>query len=163
MEKLLRNFNSDSDDESMLSATDGNTSSAERLGPTKEERRTWRWTPEKSCDESPLMESTVKKKPNLVPGGTCPGTGEEERVEEDDPFKYLAERTTFTTLMSTRHEPMASAVYRQKIGTVDVDDNLRESGASEIRAFPIKEYSGGGESKNGSSDENCCVYEGRSI
>lgn len=71
-----------------------------------------------------------------------PGTGEEARVETAEPC--LLEGITLTILISTRHEPIASAVYLQNMGTVDVDDSLRESGASDIRALPMKEYSGGG-------------------
>jgi hypothetical protein len=36
---------------------------------------------------------------------------------------------------------MASAGYRQNIGTVE---SRRDSGASDINEFPTKEYSGGG-------------------
>lgn len=74
------------------------------------------------------------------------GTGEDDRVDVAEPFVYLGDSTTFTTLMSTRHEPIASAVYLQNIGTVEVDGSRRERGAREIRALPINEYSGGGES-----------------
>ena len=105
----------------------------------------------------------VRKKLILLPGGTEPGAGEPDRVEGEEPFRYLDGTTTFMILMSMRQDPMASAVYRQKIGTVLVDDSLRDSGASEMRAFPMNEYSGGGDSKNGSSDEKCWVYEGLSI
>ena len=99
----------------------------------------------------------MRKKLNLLPGGTVPGDGEDARDDGNDPLRYLEDRTTLTILMSTRHEPIASAVYRQKIGTVEVEDNRRDKVASEIKAFPMKEYSGGGESKNGSSEEKCCV------
>ena len=86
-----------------------------------------------------------------------PGTGEDARVDEDDPLRCLEDKTTLTILMSTRHDPIASAVYRQKIGTVEVEDSRRDKVASDINAFPMNEYSGGGESKNGSSEEKCCV------
>jgi len=73
--------------------------------------------------------------------------GDDGRVDAADPLALrLGGMMTLTTLRSTRHEPIASAVYLQKIGTVDVEGNLRESGAREIKALPMKEYSGGGES-----------------
>ena len=95
-------------------------------------------------DESPLTESTVRKKLSLLPAGTPPGTGEEERVEVVE-FGCLGVIITLTILMSTRQEPIASAVYRQNMGTTEVEESRRDRGASEIRAFPTKEYSGGGE------------------
>lgn len=88
----------------------------------------------------------VKKKLSFVPGGMVPGTGEEARVDADDALAYLDASIALTSLISMRHEPIASAVYLQKMGTVDDDDSRRERGAREIRALPIKEYSGGGES-----------------
>lgn len=48
------------------------------------------------------------------------------------------------TLMSIRQEPIASAVYRQKMGAVQVDEKRRDNGASETIAFPMKEYPDGG-------------------
>jgi hypothetical protein len=38
---------------------------------------------------------------------------------------------------------MASAVYRQNIGTVEVEESRRERGARDIKALPMKEYSDG--------------------
>lgn len=93
-----------------------------------------------------MTESTVKKKLSLVPGGIVPEIGEEARVDADDALAYLEDSIALTSLISTRQEPIASAVYLQKIATVEEDDNRRDSGASEIRALPMKEYSGGGES-----------------
>jgi hypothetical protein len=93
-----------------------------------------------------LTESTVKKNINLLPDRMVPGTGEADRVEGVEPFRCFTDGTTLDILMSIRHEPMASAVYRQNIGTVEVEDKRRASGASENKALPMKEYSGGGES-----------------
>ena len=70
--------------------------------------------------------------------------GEEARVEVVEPF--FDGLTTLTTRRSTRQEPIASAVYRQKMGSVTVEDRLLDRGARDTRAFPMKEYSGGGES-----------------
>jgi len=83
----------------------------------------------------------VKKKLSLLPEGIAPGMGEEGRVDGVDLLECLSDNITLTILMSTRHEPMASAVYRQNIGTVE---SRRDSGASDINEFPTKEYSGGG-------------------
>jgi hypothetical protein len=92
-----------------------------------------------------LTESTVRKKLSLQPVGTAPGTGEDERVEVVEFGVCLGVIVTLTILMSTRQDPIASAVYRQKIGTTEAEESRRDKGASEIRAFPTKEYSGGGE------------------
>lgn len=83
------------------------------------------------------------------------GTGEDDRLWTADPPGDLTGGSTFCTLMSTLHDPIASAVYRQKIGSVAVVDSFLERQASETRAFPMKEYSGGGDSKKGSSDAKC--------
>lgn len=144
MEKLRRNLNSDKEEDSRSNAVEGKTSSAETVGPTIDDNRTCRWTAENSLGASPLTVSTVRKKFNLLPGGKAPGIGEADPLE--CPFDGLEGRTTLTNFISTRQEPIASAVYRQNIGTVEVQDNLRETGANEIRALPMKEYSGGGES-----------------
>jgi hypothetical protein len=143
-EKLRRNFKSESDEASMSMADEGNTSSVVNAGPTKDDNRTWRWTAENSCDDRPLTESTVKKKLSLLPDGIDPGIGEEERVDAADLLVCLSDNITLIILMSTRHEPMASAVYRQNIGTVEVDESRRDSGASDSNELPMKEYSGGG-------------------
>lgn len=50
---------------------------------------------------------------------------------------------------------MASAVYRQKIGSIADDESLRDKHASDTSAFPMKENSGGGDSKKGSSEAKC--------
>lgn len=160
--KFRLNFSSDKEHTSISKAAEGKTSSAATEDPTKEESRTWRCTPWKSWEDSPLTWSMVKKKLNLLPGGTVLGAGDDARVDGDE-LRYLGDKTTLTTLMSTRQEPMASEVYRQNMGTVEFDDSRRESVASEIKAFPMNEYSGGGESKKGSSEEKCWVYEGRSM
>lgn len=146
MVKLRLNLRSDSEDSSRSTALDGKTSSALTVAPTKDESLTWRWTEEKSWDVSPFTESTVRKNPSFVPGGIDPGAGEDDLVEEAEPLAYLEDNVMLTTFTSTRQEPMASAVYLQKIGTVDVLDNFLYKGARDMRAFPMKEYSGGGES-----------------
>jgi len=143
-EKLRRNFKSESDEASISMADEGKTSSEINAGPTNDDSRTWRWTAENSCDDKPLTESMVKKKLSLLPEGIAPGMGEEGRVDGVDLLECLSDNITLTILMSTRHEPMASAVYRQNIGTVEVDESRRDSGASDINEFPTKEYSGGG-------------------
>lgn len=88
----------------------------------------------------------VKKNINLLPDRIVPGTGEADRVEGAEPFRCFMDGTTLDIFMSIRHEPIASAVYRQNIGTVEFEDSRRPSGASDIKALPMKEYSGGGES-----------------
>ena len=74
------------------------------------------------------------------------GAGDEDRVDTLDPLVRRVGGVTLTILMSTRHEPIASAVYRQNIGTVEDDDIRRARGVKEIRALPMNEYSGGGDS-----------------
>jgi hypothetical protein len=91
----------------------------------------------------------VRKKLSFVP--ECMilvllSTGDEALVEADDAIAYFAGGITLTSLISTRHDPIASAVYLQKMGTVDTDESFLESGASEISALPMNENSGGGES-----------------
>ena len=68
-----------------------------------------------------------------------PGTGDDDRVEVVEVLACLGERTTFAILISTRQDPIASAVYLQKIGTVDEDDSRRERGANDKRAVPMNE------------------------
>lgn len=80
----------------------------------------------------------------MVPGGTVPGAGEDDRVDVAELLVRLEENTTFTIFISTRHEPIASAVYLQNMGTTEVDESRRDSGAIEIMALPMKEYSGEG-------------------
>jgi hypothetical protein len=41
------------------------------------------------------------------------------------------------------------------MGRIAVDESLRDRDANEISVVPIKEYSGGGDSKNGSSVAKC--------
>lgn len=86
----------------------------------------------------------VRKKLSLLPDGIDPGIGEEDRVDAVDLLVCLSDSITLTILMSTRHEPMASAVYRQNIGTVEVEESRRDNGASDINELPMNEYSGGG-------------------
>ena len=88
--------------------------------------------------------STVRMKLSLLPGGTVPGEGEDARVELAEELACLGDNTTFAIFNSTLHEPIASAVYRQKIGTMDVEESRRARGANETKALPINEYSGGG-------------------
>jgi hypothetical protein len=91
-----------------------------------------------------LTELIVRKKLSLLPNGITPGAREEGRVEAVDSVVCPVDTATLMILISIRHEPMASAVYLQNIGTVDVDENLRERGANEINALPMNEYSGKG-------------------
>ena len=93
-----------------------------------------------------MTESTLRTKLNLLPGGTVPGTGDEDRVEVLEELACLGDKMTLAILISMRHEPIASAVYRQKIGMTDEDDRRRDRGASGTSALPMNEYSGGGES-----------------
>ena len=91
----------------------------------------------------------MTEKLNLLPGGirgTVPGAGEDDRVEAADPFRNLGGKTTLRTFMSMRHDPMASAVYRQKIGTVDEEGSRRDRETREMSALPMNEYEGGGKS-----------------
>ena len=111
-----------------------------------DDRRTCICAAEKSCVDSPLTLSTVRVKESLLPLGIACGMGDDARVEAADPVDFRGGTSTFTTLISIRHEPIASAVYLQKIGAIHVDDILRESGARDTSALPMKEYSGGGES-----------------
>ena len=82
----------------------------------------------------------------LHPGWRFPLIGDDARVEAADPLPRFGGMVTTPTLISTRQDPIASEVYRQKIGTVEVADNRLDNGAREMRAFPINEYSGGGDS-----------------
>jgi hypothetical protein len=91
-----------------------------------------------------LIESMVRKKVILLPDGMAHGAGDAGRVDTGVPCFDAC--NTLEILMSTRHEPIASAVYRQNIGTTDVEDSLRDSGASDKRALPMNENCGGGES-----------------
>lgn len=110
-EKFRLNLSSDREEASISNAVEGKISSAFTEDPTKDERRTWKWTARKSMEDSPLTWSIVRKKLSLLPGGTVPGTGEDERVDGDDcELRYFGDNTTLTTLISTRHDPMASEV-----------------------------------------------------
>lgn len=134
-------------DLSISNADDVYTSSVGRDGPTNDDSRICIWIAAKSWEDSPLTESTVKKNEILLPVGKVPGMGDDGLVDAADPLALrFGGNTTLTTFRSTRQDPMASAVYRQKIGMVEVDDNRRDKGARETRALPIKEKSGGGES-----------------
>lgn len=91
-------------------------------------------------EESPLMLSMVRKKVSLKdPAGLAPGRGDDDRVEGAEPLGELPAGRGMATFISIRHEPMASAVYRQKMGNVDVDETFRPSGASDTSALPMKE------------------------
>ena len=140
------NLSSDKEEASISTADEEKTSSAFKEGPTKEDSRAWRCTAEKSWDERPLTESTVRKKLSLLPEGikVTVGAGDEARVEVLEPPTRLPAWVTLTILMSTRHDPIASAVYRQNMGIVDDEDNLRDSGANDTSALPTKLKIGGG-------------------
>jgi hypothetical protein len=101
---------------------------------------------EKSLDPNPFTWSTLTTKLTLLPGCKAVPIGEDALVEVVDPLDFLTGTVTFATLTSTRHDPIASEVYRQNMGTVEVAESLLESGANEINAFPIKEYAGAGSS-----------------
>ena len=75
---------------------------------------------------------------SLLPVGIALGIGEEARVDGPDPLSLVG-RVVFMTFNSIRQEPIASAVYLQKIGAIQVDDILRDKGARETKAFPMKE------------------------
>ena len=68
-----------------------------------------------------------------------PGTGDVARVEVAEALAYLGDRTTFEILISMRHEPIASAVYLQNMGTTEEDDSLLDRDAKESNAFPMNE------------------------
>jgi hypothetical protein len=78
------------------------------------------------------------------PEGSALGIGEDERLVEVEPPNDFNGWVTVATLISIRHDPIASAVYRQKIGAVLVDEKRRDKGARETIAFPINEYPEGG-------------------
>lgn len=84
--KVLLNFRSDRVEASMSRAFDENTSSDDTEGPTKEESRTCIWIEEKSCDDKPLIVSTVRTKISLLPEGIVCGSGDEERRGDMAPF-----------------------------------------------------------------------------
>ena len=81
---------------------------------------------------------------DLLPFSPGDGRGEDDLVEAPEPGCRLG-GVTLRIRRSIRHDPIASAVYRQNMGTVEVDDNRRETGDKETRALPINEYIGGGE------------------
>jgi hypothetical protein len=114
--------------------------------PVKLESRTCRWSEANSCDERPLTVSIVKKNPSLLPAEAALGIGDDDLVEETDPPPLRGGSSIFTILMSTRHDPIASEVYLQNIGTTDVEQSRLYIEESEIIALPMKEYSGGGQS-----------------
>ena len=98
-----------------------------------------------------MTESIVNTKLTLLPtlNDLYPfiigdGRGEDDLVEVPEPGCRLG-GATLRIRRSIRHDPMASAVYRQNMGTIEVDDNRREIGARETSALPMKEYRGGGE------------------
>lgn len=141
---MRRNFSSDREDVSISSAVDENISSFVRDGPTKDDKRSCRCSAEKSCEDKPLIESTVRKKLILLPGVMADRAGDVGWVDAGAPCFDACK--TLEILISTRHDPIASAVYRQNIGTTDVDDIRRDRGASDKRALPMNENCGGGES-----------------
>jgi len=141
---MRRNFSSDREDVSISRVLDENISSFVSDGPTKEDRRSWRCSAEKSCEDKPLIESTVREKLILLPGGIAHGAGDPGRV--DTGVLCFDACRTLEILMSTRQEPIASAVYRQNIGTTDVEDSRRDRGARDRRALPMNEKCGGGDS-----------------
>ena len=81
----------------------------------------------------------LRAKLSLLPGGTVTGTGEDARVEVLEAFGCFDGTTTLAIFTSMRHEPMASAVYLQKIGTMEEHVNRRDNGASDRSALPMKE------------------------
>ena len=85
MENVRRNLSSDSEDVSISSTEDENISSFANDGPTKEDNRTCKCKAAKSWDESPLIESIVRKKLILLPDDNRDGTGEPGLVEAADP------------------------------------------------------------------------------
>jgi hypothetical protein len=111
MENVRRNLSSDSEDASISSTEDVKISSFASDGPTNDDNRTCRCKAVKSCDESPLIQSMVKKKLILLPGGNRDGTGELGRVEAADPDTCLEDIwITLEILRSTLQDPIASAV-----------------------------------------------------
>lgn len=144
MVKERRSLISERLDVSKSIALDGNTSSDSNVGPTKDDSRTCICAAEKSCIERPFTLSTVRRYETLLPLGNALGIGEDERVDGPEPLRCLDDNATLTTFMSMRQDPIASAVYLQKIGAVHVEDIRRDNGAKDTSAFPIKEYSGGG-------------------
>lgn len=133
-----RSFMSDSVDSSRSMAFDEYVSSLDKLGPKNADKRTCMCAAEKSCVERPFTESTIRAKESLLPTGNALGSCG-EGLGDAAPFVYLVGKTTLTTFTSIRHEPMASAVYLQKIGATQVDDMPRDSGANDMVALPIKE------------------------
>ena len=86
----------------------------------------------------------VNAKESLLPLGIAEGIGDEALIGGPEPLTSLDGVTTFTTFSSMRHDPIASAVYLQKIGAIQVDDIRRDRGAKETIAFPINEKSRAG-------------------
>lgn len=87
-----------------------------------------------------------KTKVTLLPETRASGSGDEGLAEVTDPVAWRVGGVTVVMRISMRQDPMASAVYREKIGTTKVDGSRRHSGARDMRAFPIKLYVGVGES-----------------
>lgn len=111
MENVRRNLSSDSEEASISSTEDENISSLASDGPTNEDNRTCRCKVAKSWDESPLIESTVKKKLILLPADNADGAGELGLVEAADPdVCFEGIWITLEILRSTLQEPIASAV-----------------------------------------------------
>lgn len=107
-----------------------------------EDRRICACKAEKSIDESPFTWSMVIVKVNFDgEGDLVPGRGEPALVEGADPFceRMGVDCGGEATLRSTRHEPIASLVYRQKIGRMEEVDSFRERGERDTKAFPMKE------------------------
>jgi hypothetical protein len=74
----------------------------------------------------------------LFPFGVEDGKGEDDLVEAAEPACRFG-GAMLRIRRSIRHDPIASAVYRQNIGTIEVNDNRRETGAKETKALPMKE------------------------
>ena len=90
--------------------------------------------------------STVNAKLSLLPEGSVCGSDTGARPGDAAPLvcEYFVGNTTFDTRISIRHDPIASDVYRQRIGAVQEEDSFRDKGPREMRALPINEYAGAG-------------------
>lgn len=101
---------------------EANVSSATTVGPTSDDNLVCAWIEAKSPDDRPLTVSIVTVNVNLPPAIKVPFIG--CHVDSDPGvFAPDEEEADGVHLKSTLHDPIASKVYWQNIGTMTVYDN----------------------------------------